>query len=288
MLNLDKLPPALARAVQIDSYDGGAGTDISATTLKDSPRVRRLQRQHHAEIEDDAVRRVMATFGTVYHKLVEEAAPSDWEVEKRLYAPSKDGYIISGAIDVLEPVALNTWNIRDHKVLTSWKAQKIAAGEEKDFERQLNIYSWLLHKNGQRTNKLFVDALVRDWTESMVERYEHYPDTPGIAYEIPLWSLEEQDEYVERMVTLHFGEEMPLCSDEDRWMKPAKWALRKDGKRNRRVLDTEEEAKAALSKFKDAKDYEIVAIPGEPIRCVKNYCGVAEWCHQYKEEQGIV
>lgn len=283
MLNLDKLPPALALAVQIDHYDGGTGTDISATTLIDSPRVKRLQREHAGGIEDDAIRRVMATFGTIYHKLVEEAAPSSWEVERRLYATTKDGWVVSGAIDVLEPVSLNKWNIRDHKVLTSWKAMKIAEGSEVGFERQLNIYSWLLKKNGQETNKLYVDALVRDWMEGKVTTSSAYPSSPGMAYEIKLWSFEEQDEYVERMAGLHFGEELPLCTDEERWMRPSKYAVRKDGaKRNSRVLDSLADAQAEAEKMKG--DYEVVHLPGEAIRCTRNYCSVADHCEQFKKE----
>ena len=285
MLNLDALPKPLQLAVQHDSYDGGVATDISATSLIDSPRVKRLQREHKDKIQEDATRRIMALLGTTWHSLMEENAPRGWIVEKRFYASTQRGLVASGAIDALEPVGMK-FNIRDYKVLTSWKAKKLAnlqSDDDEQFIRQLNIYAWLISKNGMTPNKLYVDALIRDWMDGK-SRDADYPDYPVMSYEIPMWPLEETEEYIERQLDGHFGEELPRCTDEERWLRDSKYLVRKVGaKRNARVFDTETEANEWADKAKG--DYEILYEAGEAIRCERNFCGVADWCDQFKEEK---
>jgi len=285
MLNVDALPAPLRIAVQHDAYDGGVATDISATSLIDSPRIKRLQREHKDKIQEDATRRVMALLGTTWHSLMEANAPSGWIVEKRFYANTQRGLVASGAIDALEPVG-DKFNIRDYKVLTSWKAKKLAnlqPNDDEQFIRQLNIYAWLISKNGMTPHKLYVDALIRDWMDGKSKDAD-YPDYPTMSYEIPMWPLDETEEYIERQLDGHFGDELPRCTDEERWLRDSKYLVRKVGaKRNARVFGTEAEANEWAANAKG--DYEVLFESGEAIRCERNFCGVAEWCDQYNEEK---
>ena len=222
MLNLDALPAPLKKAVQHDSYDGGVATDISATSLIDSPRVKRLQREHKDKIQEDATRRIMALLGTTWHSLMEQNAPQGWIVEKRFYATTQRGLVVSGAIDALEPVG-DKLNIRDYKVLTSWKAKKLGnlkPDDDEQFIRQLNIYAWLISKNGMTPNKLYVDALIRDWMDGK-SKDAGYPDYPVMSYEIPMWSLDETEAHIESQLARHYGEELPRCTDEERLERPS-------------------------------------------------------------------
>ena len=283
MLNLDALPAPLQIAVQNDQYDGGVATDISATSLLDSPRVKRLQRTYKDKINEDATRRVMALLGTAWHSVMEQNAPAGWIVEKRFYAPTQRGLVASGAIDSLKPVD-GKFNVRDYKVLTSWKAKKLAdlkADDDESFIRQLNIYAWLITKNGMTPNKLYVDALVRDWQDGKT-RDPDFPAYPVMSYEIPMWPLAKTEAYIERQIEGHFGDELPRCTDEERWLRGSKYLVRKAGaKRNARVFDMEAAAQVWADEAKG--DYEVLHEPGEAIRCERNFCGVADWCDQFKE-----
>ena len=246
--------------------------------------MKRLQREHKDKIQEDATRRIMALLGTTWHSLMEENAPQGWIVEKRFYASTQRGLVASGAIDALEPVGMK-FNIRDYKVLTSWKAKKLAnlqSDDDEQFIRQLNIYAWLISKNGMTPNKLYVDALIRDWMDGK-SRDADYPDYPVMSYEIPMWPLEETEEYIERQLDGHFGEELPRCTDEEQWLRNSKYLVRKVGASATPVSSIQRQ-RPRTGPTKPGRLRGLIRA-GEAIRCERNFCGVAEWCDQYKEEK---
>ena len=62
-------------------------------------------------------------------------------------------------------------------------------------------------------------------------------------------------------------------------MKDTTYAVKKHGRKTAvRVFKTIEEA-VELAK---EKDHYVETRPGEPTRCVGNYCGVADYCPQFK------
>jgi len=80
---------------------------------------------------------------------------------------------------------------------------------------------------------------------------------------------------------------MSECTDEERWQREDKYAVRKESNvRALRVFDNKKEAEKFLKESKttkDSKEYVIDERKGEPIRCTGNYCKVNEWCNQYQE-----
>ena len=73
-------------------------------------------------------------------------------------------------------------------------------------------------------------------------------------------------------------------TDEERWLRGGRYLVRKVGaKRNARVFDVEVDAQKYADNAKG--DYEVLYEPGEAIRCERNFCGVADWCEQFKEEK---
>jgi hypothetical protein len=78
---------------------------------------------------------------------------------------------------------------------------------------------------------------------------------------------------------------LPLCSPEERWERPAKFALTKVGnKRATSLHDTREEAQAAQDAIiaETGKNYLVETRPAEAIRC-QQYCSARPVCVQADE-----
>lgn len=275
------LPQPLKSFLNEDGYDAGSlPTDISATRLKDSPRIGRLWREHRDKIENKPLSRGFAKLGEAWHHYMFLHAPDHWLAEHRFYA-TVNGKIISGAIDAVEPVGGDDCIVWDYKLMTAYKAQT----ELKDFERQLNIYAWLLRQNGKNPVSLRISACIRDWADAKWRYNNHdnsYPHSMFPVYEMPLWSAEEAESYVHERTKHHTQEELPLCSDEERWMSEPKFAVTSEKtKKALKLFDTLEGATEHAARV-GSPTY-IEKRTAEPIRC-QRFCEVAEFCSQYQAE----
>lgn len=269
------MPESLQRYLDADGYDPGhIPTDISATRLKDAPRVHRLTSEYRDQISVERQSRGFAKLGEAWHHHMEMHAPDEWIVERRFYA-QVDGRIVSGAIDAVEPFGtargVKVW---DYKVMTAYKAQT----DLKDFERQLNIYAFLLRQNGMNPVGLYISGVIRDWSDRKVSGT--YPDTMFPVFELPIWPEEEAEAYVKERLALHFGEDLPPCTDEERWMSATKYAVvsEKTGKTLRLYNDEQ----SALD-HKTKSPFHVEKRQPEPIRC-QRFCEVAQFCTQYQSE----
>ena len=71
-------------------------------------------------------------------------------------------------------------------------------------------------------------------------------------------------------------------------MKPSKWALMKDGRKSAvKLFDSETEAMLYKQTAKDGDALFIDHRKGEFTRCEGNFCGVAEFCDQYKGDSNV-
>lgn len=283
--NAHNLPRTLVNLSERDSYSKG-NARISVTTLIGSPRVSILRQRHDHEIVTDVADQLWSLVGRALHHIAEAGADEEHISEERLYA-TVAGWVLSGGID-LQRIRDDEAEILDYKFTSAWAVMH--ASEKGDWERQLNLYAWLVKKaKGVNVTRLKICALIRDWNRREAAMKPHYPQAPAQVLDIRLWSFEEQEAYVEERVRLHqeaataaaIGEPLPHCTDEDRWVREDKWAVKKKGaKRAIKIFDNQEDAVA----FKgDVVDMEIEHRPGEPIRCTGNYCNVAPYCEQYQE-----
>ena len=156
-----------------------------------------------------------------------------------------------------------------------------------DWERQLNVYAFLVrHSKGLKVRSLSVIGVLRDWRKADADRRAGYPSAPILELDVPLWSEEEQDEFVRERIRLHRVAELekefsglPECTDEERWTKPGKWAVHKGkNKRALKLFDTKEEAEAFA---KETNDRRVEERRSEYVRCSNNYCRVNAWCEQW-------
>lgn len=271
--NLHNLPAAILAAVQNDPYTGGG--DISTTRLIDSPRVSVLSAKHKDAISVDVSERVWALLGQAVHTILERAGlrQEGMIVEERLFA-NVHGWQVSGQVDTMH---LESRKLSDYKVTTVWKKNGADS-----WTRQLNVLRWLAHKNGYQIDTLEVVGIFRDWRKSEALRDPSYPQAAIQSISVPVWPLEEAEEYIMERVALHRSARNGLdiqCTDEERWMSPSKFALMKHGaKRAIRVADRAEDLGEA------GEGYEIVERKGEAKRCAM-YCDVSAFCSQWAAEK---
>ncbi len=266
--NNHNLPEAIVRAARSDKYSRG-NADISVTQLIDAPQIRHLREEHRDSLTMDVVDSVWSMLGTAVHSLLEHSR-DHVTTEERLYARCR-GWVISGGVDVQSDTG-----IEDYKVTSVWAATK----DKPEWERQLNCYAWLRRKaKGLSTKELHIWAILRDWNRSEAKRDRDYPQCPVLKIAIPVWAPAIQDAYVLGRVLLHQRAEAPQCSEEERWAEPPKWAtIKPKGVRAKKVFDNFE----AAEQYAISNGLEIVKRDGKSKRCEGGYCGVSQWCQQFK------
>lgn len=277
--NKFKLPQTLVNIAERDQYSRGA-CHISVTQLIDSPRIKVLKEKHADDIVVDVADSLWSLVGRALHHIAEAGADDQHIAEERLFTTVL-GWDLSGGID-LQRLDHGRVGIRDYKFTSVWAATQ----DKPEWERQLNVYSYLARvTKGWVTEDLQITALLRDWNRRDAARDRAYPQAPIMTVPVELWSLDEQQAYVETRIKLHqdawraeeWGDELPECTPEERWAKPDKWAAMKPGaKRASAVFDSLKEA----MDYQDTKpqmDYIIDHRPGESTRCLA-YCDAAPWC----------
>ena len=269
------LPDSIVRAIENDSYSPGK-SDISVTSLIDSPRIVALKKQHAGEIVEDAADRIWSLMGQAVHSVIERAQTDADIAERRIYA-NAGGWRISGQFDLLSNAKLI-----DFKMTSVWTVIHAWQEGKPEWENQLNVLDWLCRKNGLYVEQLQIIAILRDWSKFKAME-AGYPDQQVVVISIPRWSEERQEQYVLERVQAHQDarSDLPPCTAEEQWRKPEKWAVMKPRRKSAvRVFDTEEAA--SDYRREHVEEGYIEFRPGDAVRCSK-YCSVAQFCDQYKE-----
>lgn len=284
--NKYNLPQTFLNVLARDTYTRGAAR-ISVTGLIDSPQQRILRERHDQEIEADVSEMIWAIMGKAIHKVLEDGADTEHIPEERLFARVL-GMLISGQIDVqiYERKEKDSASVG----LTDWKSTSAWAvmSDKVEWERQLNIYAFLLEVNRDYIVKdLKIGAIIRDWDRKEAARRPEYPQAPLWMVPIKLWSFEDREKYVRERVRLHqdamlaaeLGEDMPPCTDEERWMREPKFiAIKPGNQRATKVFGNKEDA-AAFVKLKGG-GLVVEERPARPTRCLE-FCQAAPWCKQH-------
>jgi hypothetical protein len=215
-----------------------------------------------------------------------KAANSDAVTEERLFT-EWNGWTLSGAIDV-QQVDGDGVTISDFKVTSVWSV----VYDKTSWHDQLNVYAYLVRKaKQQNVKKLQIVALLRDWSRRKAEQESNYPSAPIVVIDIPLWSDEKQDSYVDSRMQKHVDAEFDAmteqtliaCTPEETWEKPTVYAVMKKGRKSAiKLFPTESEAQDRLVGLGNTHYIETRA--GEQTRCAGDWCGVSQWCDQYQAE----
>lgn len=240
-----------------------------------------LKRRHQGEGEEDVSDRVWAILGSAVHKVLEEAEATEAQMQENwMSVPiGKHGYELSGIFDLYDD---STGTVTDYKTCSVWKTQ---VGDFEDWRRQTLMYCWMLQQIGFDAWNGEVVAIMRDHNMRKAKTEKDYPKHPVMRIS---WSFSDKDmKDIEADIQSWFVEVMheetvpddylEPCLDSQRWHKPDKWAVVKNGsKRATRVLDSEGAAEGYMSQLDEGK-YHIEFREGEDTRC-QSYCSVAQFC----------
>jgi len=278
--NKHGVPEPLLTLAGKEYYTKGA-SQYSVTELMSPPRIRRLREQYNDVIEQDVSDMLWSMMGSALHVVMERGQTPNYITEERLFA-SIDGVTISGAIDLQQKVEGGVVLI-DYKFTSAWSVMNT----KEDWIQQLNVYKWLVEVVKKvPVCGLKICALVRDFSRHEIR--EGYPQAPICMIDIPRWDIVSAETYIRERLDMHreakvshdLGEPLQLCSDSERWMSEAVYAVKKQGRKTAiRLFKTIEEANELAEKEKGYVETRL----GEPKRCIGNYCGVAQWCEQFRD-----
>lgn len=282
--NKHGVPEPLVTLASKEYYSKGA-SQYSVTEIMAPPKIKRLREQYNDQIKQDVSDMLWNLLGSALHVVMERGETAGWTMEERLYK-EMDGVTVSGAID-LQQETPDGVIIIDYKFTSAWAVMQ----EKEEWQQQLNVYKWLVETvKRKKVVGLKICALVRDFNRH--ETKEGYPKASIEMVDIPMWDSVTTEAYVRERLNLHrdakvsadFGDELPACSDTDRWQSETIYAVKREGRKTAiRLFKTIEEANELAEKEKGYVETRL----GEPKRCTGNYCGVAEWCEQYQGEINV-
>ena len=272
LTNRLNLPRSIENAVRRDPYTRG-NAHISVTGLIGPARKRYIEQQHADEISEDVAERIWALMGQITHGILERADDSAW-CEERLFI-ERFGWRISGQFDryLLEADGL----CQDYKLTSTYS---IKDGVKPEWEAQENIYALMLREHGYHVTRLEIVAILRDWQKAKAKHTADYPQVPAMLIPVRLWPKDEIETYIKSRLNAHSRahRDLPECTAEERWERPAVYALHKIGnKRASRLFETKDEAELALKAI--GNGYEVQLRPAEQRRC-EDYCAALPFCEQ--------
>lgn len=245
-----------------------------------------LTRRHFDEMEEDAADSIWMIFGTAVHKVLEDSKEAEDELkETKIYFEFPNGYTLSGQQDLYSE---SQKRITDYKTGSIWK---VMFNDWDDYRKQCLYYALIFRKIGFECDNAEILMLIRDWSKTEAKIKTGYPQYP--VYKVHFDFSEKEFEEAEEEILNKFSvidslqnvkdEDLPLCTESERWTSPPKYALmKKSGKKALKLYDSEEEANEALSSGKgDYVDFR----PGVDKKCI-DYCSCAHWCSYWKEKYG--
>lgn len=284
--NRHNLPESIVRAVTNDGYTGpkADSNKVSVTTLNGHARIHYLKCRHWNEIEEDVMDNIWKVLGSAAHMVMEKAEGKNDLAEQRL-EKEVDGLVISGAFDLYDG---KTQELHDYKTTSAFSIVYNPNGKP-EWEKQMNIYAYLLNSIGFPVKGLKIICIIRDHSDSKVEDGSNYPPAPIHILNMPLWDNAKTEAYIKERVAIFQAAkdksdtELPVCTDEDMWAKPSTWAIMKEGRKTAvKVCATEDEAKANCS-----AGCHIVLRPGTRTRCDR-YCQVSKFCNIYAQYKASI
>ena len=281
--NVMGLPEALVKAVTLEKHNDPG--QLSATTLLSGIKQILLTERHWDEIEEDVADLIYALHGIATHSLLEEEGADEFAEEKISY--ELDGIVVTGRIDNYN---MKTGIISDYKNCSVWK---IKFNNFEDWYKQGMIYAWLLLKNGFEVKTSRFIAFIKDHSPQDAKRDPSYPQKPVYVYQFAVTEhcLAQIQAYIKAKIADYkknreiADDDIPPCTADERWEKPTKYAVKKEGRKTAvRVMENREDAEKLAAEL--GKNHSVEIRPGESTRCMR-YCSVCNFCNFYRENIAV-
>jgi len=289
LTNKKNLPEALLQLLTYKDRPREEGV-YYVTELINSPKQVELRRRHKDEIEEDASSKIWALMGNAVHSIIEKQSGENRFKEERLVVefPELNRKVV-GRPDIVEEK-------NGKLILTDWKITSVWAyiykSALKDWTEQLNIYDYMWHKYGFEISELQVVTILRDWSKGKSKQTDDYPDVQVQVVKIKKWTHEEQEKFIkERIEKLIKAEqlkdnELPECSDTERWAKEDVYPVMKKGRKSAvKLCKTKEEAEVYKQTYSDAHPNDKIEVgfrKGLDMKC-DEYCSVCQFCNYWKK-----
>lgn len=265
------LPEAIYNTIAAGIHPPKEGR-ISVTDLIGPPLIRQLKMKHWDKLTEDVSDRLWALLGSATHYVLEKGSPDSGIAEEKL-TMERDGVTVAGVADLLHDGVIS-----DYKITSVYS---FLLGDKPEWERQLNVYSYMYGEYGFEVESLRIDAILRDWSRNkwMLDKGGKYPQIPFQSVRLRHWWLEEQSQYVSDRIRLHKSDTPPECTPDEKWARPTTYAVKVKGlKKAARVLQSQEEAEVWIKEHEESgKKYTVEVRPGENVRC-QSYCPVRAVC----------
>ena len=245
-----------------------------------------LKRRHADDIEEDVSDRVWAILGTAVHEILRQAEASESQIQENWLSVKLEGlasgYELSGIFDLYDD---STGTVTDYKSAGTIKWQK---QDFEDYRMQTLLYCWLLQQIGFAAWNGEIVMILRDWSKGKAKFDKDYPQkqVQRVSFHFSDKDMEEAEEFVYMWFIMVKHEEtvpddcLEPCTPEQRWHRPDKYAVTKDGnKRATRVLDDPDEASALCDELaeKTGKPHHVEVRAGGDAKC-ESYCPVSDFC----------
>jgi hypothetical protein len=277
LTNKLRLPEVIVRAARNDSYTKGEA-DISVTELLSPPQLRKLRHANYADLEEDVCDRVASLRGQAFHAIIERAARDDPTALTEVTVYSKYlGWTVKGQVD---HVLITEGKLLDFKETTARKLR--GGGVPREWVAQTNIYRRMLYREkGIVIGSVAILAFPKDWSKRESKQSQDYPQTAVVQLEVPMWTDEEADAFIEERIRLHQMDEPPPCSEEDVWARPDKYAVMKRG--NVKAVRVYGNALDAELHARQSSAFYVEHRQGDAVRC-RDWCQVSHLCPQWQSD----
>lgn len=283
--NKYNFPDMLVRAVEKEYIY--RDKRYSITSLLEPERIIALKRRYSEQIEQDITDCIFMLLGTKTHFELENIGLKENEfVEEHLEYTFENGYTLSGIIDHYDDIYLD-----DYKTCKAYTL--IFKSDYDKWKKQLQLGSYLAYKkDGKWRKKGRIIALIKDWDRTKSQIQSNYPKYACQVIDFDLGTPEQVEklaiELFNKVIKLEqmTNEELPVCTDDERFYKGTTWAIKKKGnKKALKLHSTKEEAEKHLQNLEKGfpNIYEIEERLGEDLRC-KYYCSCNAFCSYYKEK----
>ncbi|MFH1664904.1 MAG: hypothetical protein ABIA77_02035, partial [Candidatus Omnitrophota bacterium] len=228
---------------------------IGVSALMGAPLPRYLHARYWHQLEVKASETMNALQGQMGHLLFDKV---ETETETEIHLKVEfEGARIMGIADYYDPKLLTLGDAKFKQV------NAVTAGTIRgtaDLETQLNIYCWMARKMGYDVQHLQGDIYINGWTVYKAYGDSAYPKAPYLKLSIPIWEENFTANYVRERIRVHDTRavnllnklgagniyaadihlltdmdaamfEIPVCTDEERFAQPTKWAVMKEGQK---------------------------------------------------------